>query len=254
MSLVTYPYMPEGRAFGFVPAMHPHMQAAKRAQEDCAGDSLFPVGIVLVKEDVVVARAGNGYNLGSGARHVCPRVVLECASGTGYELCHLHDAPGHAEPQLMQAAHEQGIDPFGCDVYMYGHWWCCEPCWKTMIDAGIARVYLLENAHEVFSRDAVFGRTLTLRVQTGSLQISDPELAAVLQGVLENLGLRLLANEEVYITDTPKEEGFSVPTVIFTKKTGNEPVFRENPEGVYQVAYETPAQAARYLSQILKQL
>ncbi len=60
----------------------------------------------------------------------------------------------------MQVAHEKGIDPVGCDVYMFGHWWCCEPCWKAMIDAGVRDVYLPENAHEKFSRENVFSETL----------------------------------------------------------------------------------------------
>lgn len=136
------------------------MIAAELARRVCAGDSLYPIGIVLVRDEHVVARAGNGFNRGSISKHICPRVVLDCPSGTGYDLCTLHDSVGHAEPMLMQVAVEQGIDPVGCDVYMFGHWWCCEPCWKVMIDAGIRDVYVVDDAHERFSRERVYAETL----------------------------------------------------------------------------------------------
>ncbi len=157
---VEYPYLPEGRAFQFVDEEHEHMQAAKLAQEECAGDPIHPVGVVLVKDGQVVARAGNGFNRGPGQVHVCPRIVQECPSGTGYELCDLHNNPGHAEPMAVAAAKEAGIDLQGADAYMYGHWWCCEPCWKSMIDAGVENVYLPHDAHKKFEAhafsDAIF--------------------------------------------------------------------------------------------------
>jgi tRNA(Arg) A34 adenosine deaminase TadA len=159
--MITYPYLPPNRGFKFVPLSDPHMMAAEVARRECAGDSLYPVGVVLVRDDEVLARAGNGFNRGSGTKHICPRVVLDCPSGTGYDLCALHDSIGHAETMLMQVAHDQGIDPADCDVYMFGHWWCCEPCWKAMIDAGVRDVCVLDDAHERFSRDRVFAETLT---------------------------------------------------------------------------------------------
>ncbi|OGL86907.1 hypothetical protein A3I41_03050 [Candidatus Uhrbacteria bacterium RIFCSPLOWO2_02_FULL_48_18] len=158
--MIEYPYLPPNRGFKFVPLTHPHMAAAEVARRECAGDSLYPVGVVLVRDAQVLVRAGNGFNRGSATKHICPRVVLECPSGMGYDLCTLHDSIGHAEPMLMQVALEQGIDPTGCDVYMFGHWWCCEPCWKAMIDAGVRDVYVLDDAHERFSRDRVFAETL----------------------------------------------------------------------------------------------
>ena len=158
--MINYPYLPLNRGFKFVPLSDSHMIAAELARRECAGDSLYPVGVVLVRDGQVLARAGNGFNRGSSSKHICPRVVLECPSGTGYDLCTLHDSIGHAESMLMQVAFEKGIDPVGCDVYMFGHWWCCEPCWQVMIDVGVRDVYVLEDAHERFSRDRVFAETL----------------------------------------------------------------------------------------------
>ena len=61
---------------------------------------------------------------------------------------------------LMRAAEQAGIPTEGADVYMYGHWWMCEPCWKTLIDHGIRDAYLVEDAHELFSKKNVYQRTL----------------------------------------------------------------------------------------------
>lgn len=160
MSEIDYPFLPNGKVFCFVNVDDTFMQEAARARKECAGDKLYPVGVVLVRDNKVIARAGNGYNLGSETRHVCPRVVLECPSGTGYELCNLHDAKGHAEQMLISVAKEQRTDPAGADVYLYGHWWCCEPCWNIMIENEIRDVYLLENARVEFDRDRVYAQTL----------------------------------------------------------------------------------------------
>ena len=39
----------------------------------------------------------------------------------------------------------------GADLYLYGHWWCCEPCWNAMINAGIKNVYLLKKSEVLFN-------------------------------------------------------------------------------------------------------
>jgi len=160
MPNIQYPYMPADRHLKYVPADHPFMLEAAKAREERSGDPLFPVGIVLVHDGAVVARAGNGFNKGPGEPHLCPRILAGCKTGEGYDLCHLHDAEGHAEPMLMKAAQEAGIATVGADVYMYGHWWCCEPCWKAMIDAGVRDVYVTDDAHERFSRERVYAQTL----------------------------------------------------------------------------------------------
>ncbi len=163
---VEYPYMPEGRKLKYVLSSHPMMQEAAKARAECAGDPIQPVGAVMVRDGRVIARAGNGYNLGSGNIHVCPRVVLGCPSGTGYELCDLHDSPGHSEPMVVKAARDGGVEARGADVYMYGHWWACEPCWKTLIDAGIRDLYVTEDAHEKFTRERVMEETMKPSVKS----------------------------------------------------------------------------------------
>ena len=171
MENIKYPYMPTDRRLMYAPADNPFMIEAARSLTEFAGDPSYPVGAVLVKDGGVVARAGNGFSRGR-QMHVCPRLVLECPTGAGYELCDLHDPPGHAEQMLLKAAQEQGISPIGADVYMYGHWWACEPCWKMLINAGIRDLYVVDDAHERFSRDNVYAQTLTPSVK--SVYIAGP--------------------------------------------------------------------------------
>lgn len=201
---IEYPYLPEGRTFDFVCLDNQFMKEAARARKECAGDSLFPVGIVLVSEGKIIARAGNGYNQGAGKVHVCPRVVLDCPSGTGYDLCHLHDFPGHAEQMVIKTAKEEGIDTNGTDVYMYGHWWCCEPCWNAMIDAGINEVYVTDDAHERFSRENVFAETLKSSVKSFSIQgdLADfkknLEEALNIPCVISNADINIVCENDTY--------------------------------------------------------
>ncbi|MBI5794301.1 hypothetical protein HZA87_04465 [Candidatus Uhrbacteria bacterium] len=189
MPNIEYPYMPAGRFLKYAAVDDPFMVEASKAREECAGDPLYPVGIVMVKNGQVVARAGNGFNRGPGKVHVCPRIVLDCPSGTGYELCDLHDAPGHSERMVLQAAWEAGVDPAGADVYMFGHWWACEPCWTALIEAGVRDLYVVDDAHERFSRDKVYGETLTPSVRTVSLVGFDGEILEAVCGQLGELGL-----------------------------------------------------------------
>ena len=175
MSNVNYPYLPEDRTFFFVSADHPHMQAAQQARAEDAGDPIWPNGAVLVRDGEVVARAGNGYNRGSHLIHICPRIVHNCPSGEGYDLCGLHNNPGHAEQMVIDVAREAGIETEGADLYMYGHWWCCKPCWDKMIEAGIANVYLPEGADELFTREKVHAPYLEPTVKNAYLSCGDCE-------------------------------------------------------------------------------
>ncbi|MDA1038300.1 MAG: hypothetical protein O2877_01260 [bacterium] len=163
---VEYPYLPEGKTFQFVPGDNPFMQAAKKAADERAGDRINPVGVALVKDGKILVTSGNGHDLGRGHVHVCPRVVLECKTGEGYDLCNFHQPEGHAEPGAVKVAKKQGIDIDGADAYMYGHWWACEPCWKVLLDAGLNHFYVLEEAHVVFDKKNVHKRTLTPSMKT----------------------------------------------------------------------------------------
>ncbi|KKQ80799.1 MAG: hypothetical protein UT02_C0002G0024 [Parcubacteria group bacterium GW2011_GWC2_38_7] len=154
---IQYPYLPEGRELLYVPEDNPFMAEAKKMQAKST-DAKNPIGIVLVKDGQIVARASNMSKLTDPKliklhSKYCVRRLLKVPSGKGYWMC-----PGcatskqHSESRLMAEAKKNKVETEGADVYMYGHWWCCEPCWNAMIKAKINNVYLPEKATELFKR------------------------------------------------------------------------------------------------------
>lgn len=154
---IAYPYLPADREILYVPADNAFMLEAKKMQA-ASTDAKNPIGIVMVKDGQIVARASNMSKLINPKliklhSQYCMRRILKVPSGKGYWLC-----PGcatskqHSESRLMAEAKRNNIDTRGADVYMYGHWWCCESCWNAMIKGGIKNVYLVEKAWELFKR------------------------------------------------------------------------------------------------------
>lgn len=154
----SYPYLPEGREILYVPADNSFMMEAKRVRDTESTDAKNPIGCVLVKDGKIIAKGSNKSKLHSPEliklhSKYCIRRLLKIPSGKGYWLC-----PGcatskeHSESNLMAEAQRKNIDTQGADVYLYGHWWCCEPCWNAMIKGGIKNVYLVDNAWELFKR------------------------------------------------------------------------------------------------------
>lgn len=139
---MQYPYLPEGRTILYVPANNEFMQAAKRVRDE-SGCVKQRTGAVIVLDGKIV---GEGNNTTLHKPEICPRDEQGFETGQGYNLCKevCQQQAGHAECNAVKDARTYGQDTDGADLYLYGHWWCCENCWNTMIDAGIKNVYLLE--------------------------------------------------------------------------------------------------------------
>jgi deoxycytidylate deaminase len=144
------------------------MKEAMRLRNTESTDVQHPTGAVVVKNGVTIGRGANQSALKNKKlldfhkNKFCVRRFLKIPSGQKYWLC-----PGcasckqHAESRAVRDAlkasnagsfsGKPGSRPTdGANLYLYGHWWCCKPCWDNMIAAGINKVFLAEGAIGMF--------------------------------------------------------------------------------------------------------
>lgn len=142
-----FPYLPADREILFVPIQHPFMQAAKLVAETESLDPDHKTGVVVVKNEVIIGAGANGSTWHE--LHGCERKRLKIPTGEGYEKCEGCHPRNHAEQTALAQCKD---DPNGADLYLWGHWWCCQSCWDAMIAAGIRQVYLPEGAAKLFQK------------------------------------------------------------------------------------------------------
>jgi len=106
-------------------------------------------GAVIVKNNKIIVC---GYHATTRKPAPCPRVEKNLPTGVGYELCPHCSYDFHAEADAIRNAKNKKIDIAGADLYLWGHWWACIPCWQKMISAGIKNVYLAKGAKELFKQ------------------------------------------------------------------------------------------------------
>jgi deoxycytidylate deaminase len=153
-----YPYLPEGKEIKYVPAENPFMLEAMKVCRQDSTESMHSTGAVIVKDGAVIGKGANQASLKSSGlkelhKKFCIRGFFKIPSGQKYWLCPGCAQPSsHAEPRAVKDALKKTPSIVGSDIYLYGHWWCCQPCWDKMTAAGIRDVYLVEGATEMFSR------------------------------------------------------------------------------------------------------
>ena len=149
-ALPTYPYLPKGKTFSFVPLENAWMQKAQQVAQTDSGCSWWQTGAVIVKDEELL---GKGANTGQW-QPFCPRYEQGCKTGEGYDLCkNICKQTGHAEITAIQDAITNKQNLRHADLYLFGHWWCCKNCWNAIIAQHIQCVYLLKNAHNIFTRE-----------------------------------------------------------------------------------------------------
>ncbi len=121
------------------------MQAAKLVAETESLDADHQTGAVIVKDGNIIGAGANGSTWHE--THGCERKRQNVPTGEGYELCQGCHPKNHAEQTAIASCEDS---PSGADLYLWGHWWCCQSCWGKMIEADIANVYLAEGATEKF--------------------------------------------------------------------------------------------------------
>ncbi len=143
-----FPYLPEGREILYVDSANKFMKEAAELLKS-SGCVKQPTAAVVVKNGKII---GRGANAGKKI-DVCPRAILKCPTGEGYELCKsVCEQEGHAEVMAINDALAKGEDLAGADMYLDGHWWVCKPCWDEIIRAGIKNVYLRSDSAELYKR------------------------------------------------------------------------------------------------------
>ncbi len=147
---IPYPYLPAGRAILYVPEGNPFMQEARDFALSHSLDDAVKTGSVVVKGGAVIGRGANGSDYHK--THVCERVARGVPTGHGYELCEGCHPKNHSEPRAIEDAEKNGTSALNADLYLWGHWWCCEPCWSAIIEAGIDNVFLLEGSERLFNK------------------------------------------------------------------------------------------------------
>lgn len=134
------PYLPESREILYVSAENKFMQAAKKVAETKSLDAGFKTGAVIVKDGEIIGEGANGSNFHQ--KFGCIRKFLKIKTGKKYWLCPGCLPHNHAEQSALADVKFRGISPQGADLYLWGHWWCCQSCWAKMIEAEIENVYL----------------------------------------------------------------------------------------------------------------
>lgn len=148
---ITYPYIPEGATIEYVPEDNPFMAEAKEFAREHSLDKTMPNSSIIVRNGEVIGRGANGSTYHD--EHGCERVRQNIPTGQGYELCEGCHPKNHGESQAIADAKKHSKDTAGADLYLWGHWWCCEPCWRNMEAAGIRQVYLLKDSERLFNKD-----------------------------------------------------------------------------------------------------
>ncbi len=148
---IQYPYLPEGHIIKYVPLENVYMTEAKNFAQNHSLDKTMPTGSVVVKDGVIIGRGANGSDYHT--THECERVKQNIPTGQGYELCEGCHPKNHSEPSAIKNAEENGQTVEGTDLYLWGHWWCCEWCWDAMFKAGIKQVYLMEGSEILFDKN-----------------------------------------------------------------------------------------------------
>ncbi len=146
--------------YSYVDTSDRFMKLAKQVAVEESLTPVFPIGIVIVRDGVVVAKGanGNGYhekNLNSEF-HIkgCKRRYLskkleeagkpKLKSGEKFEICPGCDYKVHAEVKAIEKVSDKSILKDAV-VYMFGHWWSCFNCWEVMNSVGIKEVCVVED-------------------------------------------------------------------------------------------------------------
>jgi deoxycytidylate deaminase len=149
---IKYPFLPPGRKHLYVPEKNSYMQLAMNFAFFNSLDDYMPTCSVIVKNNQIIGIGANGSDYHK--THECRRKQLGIPTGQGYELCEGCHPRNHSEARAIADAVSKKNSTLSAELYLWGHWWCCEPCWQSIIKARIKKVYLMRGSEKLFNREA----------------------------------------------------------------------------------------------------
>jgi deoxycytidylate deaminase len=145
------PYLPPNKKILYAPIENEFIQAAKKIAQTQSLDQNHPTGAVIVHQKNIIGRGVNGSPWHK--KNGCERKRQNIPTGQGYDLCEGCHPKNHAEQKAITDATTHHAELVSAsDLYLWGHWWCCQSCWAKIIEAGIKRVYLMEGSDALFKK------------------------------------------------------------------------------------------------------
>ncbi len=151
LSNITYPYLPEGKRILYAGENNAFMSAAMEFALENSLDKVMPNASLIIKNNKIINAAANGSDYHK--KFECQRIKLKIPTGQGYELCEGCHYKNHSESKVIRKARLEGCDTKNADLYLWGHFWCCKPCWNEIITAKIKNVFLLEKSYVLFNKE-----------------------------------------------------------------------------------------------------
>lgn len=151
-NIIDYPYIPAGEKIFYVDVDNRFMKSAREFALKNSLDKVMPTGSVIVLNDKIVGSGANGSNYHD--EHGCERVKQNIPTGQGYELCEGCHPKNHSEPKAVrEAVANYSVSELSkAELYLWGHWWLCEPCWNAIKSIGIRKVYLQQGSQIHFNK------------------------------------------------------------------------------------------------------
>lgn len=154
MTKSELPYLPKGWDINYVSEENEWMKSARISARKLSTDRNHPTGAVLVKNGKIIGQGANrsSFHKALGCVRQVIRHLFPVPSGKMYWTCHGCSPRYHAEQSAIRDAIKKGNKTKGVDLYLWGHWWCCESCWDKIIKAEIGRVFLIDGAKDKFRK------------------------------------------------------------------------------------------------------
>lgn len=141
--------VPEGLNVRFASMDDTFMQKAFLYAYKNTFGTMTTTSSVVVLHDEIIGRGINGDGF-----HVREQKCLRIGGTVGqdYESCPGCHPDNHSERVALREAQVTRTSLKNAELYLYGHWWSCEPCMRAILNADIKTIYILENSRPLFDR------------------------------------------------------------------------------------------------------